>query len=327
MKALPEAYNNLGNVLKDQGKISEATRCYQQALKLRPVYADAEYNLADALQTERRYEDAVTHYRRALKLSPDDIEALAGYLHTLQQICEWSEINMLSKRLLELIAKPDSRAVSPFSLLSLPSDLRLQQDNARKASRYVKRNIGAVAPSSRATVRSNRLRIGYLSADFHDHPTSYLIAELLELHDRSRFEIAGYSIGADDGKEMRRRIVAACDEFVDLKNLSSSQAAARIQSYGTHILVDLKGYTRFARTEILARRPAPVQVNYLGYPGTMGADFVDYIIADRIIVPIEHQVYFDEKCVYLPGTYQVNDRKRPLPVERPSRGSCGLPEH
>ncbi|MGH9961154.1 MAG: tetratricopeptide repeat protein, partial [Pyrinomonadaceae bacterium] len=182
MKALPEAYNNLGNVLKDQGKISEATRCYQQALKLKPVYADAEYNLADALQTERRYEDAVTHYRRALKLSPDDIEALAGYVHTLQQICEWSEINMLSKRLLELIAKPDSRAVSPFSLLSLPSDLRLQQDNARKASRYVKRNIGAVAPSSRATVRSNRLRIGYLSADFHDHPTSYLIAELLELH-------------------------------------------------------------------------------------------------------------------------------------------------
>jgi predicted O-linked N-acetylglucosamine transferase (SPINDLY family) len=170
------------------------------------------------------------------------------------------------------------------------------------------------------------LTIGYLSADFHSHATAMLVAELFEKHDRARFSIIGYSYGPDDGSQMRRRVVSAFDRFVDLREASFSDSAKRIATDGVNILVDLKGYTQDARTEIMALRPAPIQVNYLGYPGTMGADFIDYILVDEFIVPPDQQPFFTEKLVHLPGCYQVNDSQREIAPRTPSRAECGLPE-
>jgi predicted O-linked N-acetylglucosamine transferase (SPINDLY family) len=175
-----------------------------------------------------------------------------------------------------------------------------------------------------AAPRAGRLRVGYLSSDFYDHATAYLMAELVERHDRDRFEVYGYSYGADPGGDMRARLVSAFERFTDIDALAHRDAAARIRADDIDILVDLKGHTHRARPKILAFRPAPVQVNYLGYPGTMGAPFIDYIIADDFIVPRDRQMLFAEKLAYLPDCYQPNDTQRDI-AATPSRVECGLP--
>lgn len=171
-----------------------------------------------------------------------------------------------------------------------------------------------------------KLRVGYLSTDFHRHATAYLIAELFELHDRARVEVCAYSYGPDDGSAIRRRLVGACDRFVEIAGASFEDAARCIYRDEIDILIDLKGYTRATRTEILALKPAPIQVSYLGYPGTMGADFIDYIITDRFISPPDQEPFFSEKFVYLPDCYQVNDRQRKIAEQTPTRTESGLPE-
>jgi protein O-GlcNAc transferase len=173
---------------------------------------------------------------------------------------------------------------------------------------------------------SDRITVGYLSADFHEHATAYLIAELIEKHDRARFAVFAYSMGPDSTSPMRRRLVNAFDRFVDLKAASFGEAARCIQTDGVDILVDLKGLTRQSRPQIMALRPAPIQVNYLGYPGTMGAPFIDYILVDDFVVPPDQQPFFTEKLVHLPGCYQVNDSRRETAVHTPSRAECGLPD-
>ena len=175
-----------------------------------------------------------------------------------------------------------------------------------------------------AAPRAGRLRIGYLSSDFHDHATAYMIAELIERHDRDRFEVHGYSYGPDPGGHMRARLVSAFDRFTDIDALAHRAAAARIRADDIDILVDLKGHTYRARPKILAFRPAPVQVNYLGFPGTMGAPFIDYIVADDFIVPRDRQTLYAEKLAYLPDCYQPNDTRREI-AAAPGRAACGLP--
>jgi predicted O-linked N-acetylglucosamine transferase (SPINDLY family) len=170
-----------------------------------------------------------------------------------------------------------------------------------------------------------KIKIGYLSADFHEHATAYLMAEVFELHDHSRFETVAYSYGPDDGSAMRTRLGKAFDLFVDVRSLSNEQAASRIHEDGIDILVDLKGYTAHNRAQILAFKPAPIQVNYLGYPGTMGASCVDYLIGDSILTPQEHADQYAERLILMPNSYQPNDRKRPLSA-KPSRAECNLPE-
>jgi predicted O-linked N-acetylglucosamine transferase (SPINDLY family) len=174
--------------------------------------------------------------------------------------------------------------------------------------------------------RGERIRVGYISAQFRHNAGAYLTAGLIERHDRSRFEIFGYSYGVDDGSPMRARIAAAFDWFVDIASLSDSDAARLIQGDGIDILVDLDGFAGSVRTAIAARRPAPIQVNYLGYPGTMGADFIDYIVVDPIVVPPDQQPFFTERLVHLPGCYQCNDDRRAIVEQTPSRFECGLPE-
>ena len=192
------------------------------------------------------------------------------------------------------------------------------------------RRTGAADDASAVTTArraGGEIRLGYLSADFRDHATAHLTAALFAQHDRSRFEVVGYSLGADDGSAVRRRVVDAFDRFVDLHDLSSAAAAQRIHADGIDVLVDLNGYAQNGRPQILAQRPAPIQVNYLGYPGTMGARFIDYIIVDPVVVPMDQQAFFTERLVHLPDCYQANDSRRAMAEAAPSRAACGLPKH
>jgi predicted O-linked N-acetylglucosamine transferase (SPINDLY family) len=172
-----------------------------------------------------------------------------------------------------------------------------------------------------------KIRIAYVSADFHAHATSALMAGVFEQHDRSRFETVAISFGPDDRSAMRARVMGAFDRFIDVQTKSDGEIAQTLRQMEIDIAVDLKGYTKQNRSRIFAHRAAPIQVNYLGYPGTMGAPYIDYIIADRIVVPDEHRAYFDERVVYLPDTYQCNDSKRPLMSAALSRKAAGLPDH
>src|SRR6185369_9257084 len=169
-----------------------------------------------------------------------------------------------------------------------------------------------------------KLRIGYFSGDFREHPVANLTAELFELHDRARFDVFAYSVGLDDASPVRARLMRAFDRFTDLRTTTIGDAADGIAADGVDILVDLSGYTQFSAPHVLALRPAPIQVNFLGYPGTMGADFIDYIVADRFIIPPEHAADYAEAPAYLPDCYMPNDRKRAIAAV-PSRAECGLP--
>ncbi len=226
-----------------------------------------------------------------------------------QHICDWADFDSLSalqrRRALEDAARPSS----PFSLLSIPSTRAEQLRCAKNFARYTSwpsRASGRNFSSSGA--RGTACASAISPADFHEHATAYLTAELFELHDRRRFEVLAYSYGPDDGSPMRARLMRAFDRFTDIEPLSHAAAAAKIYADGVDILVDLKGYTEHARTRIVALRPAPVQVNYIGYPGTMGAEFIDYLVADRFVVPSGHAADYSEQLALLPGSYQANDR-------------------
>jgi predicted O-linked N-acetylglucosamine transferase (SPINDLY family) len=193
---------------------------------------------------------------------------------------------------------------------------------------YVAREIPAGPPlEAAAPPRSgDRIRVAYLSGDFRVHPVAYLTAELFERHDRSRFEIIGVSLGPDDKSELRSRIARSFDHFQDFRTASDRDVAAFIRSAGVDIVVDLGGYTDRARPGVLRYRPAPVQVNYLGYAGTMAADFVDYIVADKVTVPFEQQPFYSERIVHLPDCFMVNDATKTISPVPPSRAEEGLPE-
>lgn len=325
--ASAEAHNNLGTALQQEGNLSQALACYRRALELNPDFPEAYFNLGNALRDERRLDQAIAAYSRALALRPGYAEARDGLLHQMQRICDWSRFDELWAAHRAAVESDPNARVSPFSLLALPSTAAEQLRCARNWARIrldpvsrLRSRLGfSFAPS-----RHGKLRVGYLSGDFRDHAVARLIAGLFELHDRKRFEIRGYSFGPDDGSDIRARIVRACDGFTDISALSFEEAARRLFDDGVNILIDLAGYTQHCRTEILALRPAPIQVNYLGFAGTLGTDFHDYIITDRFITPPASAAFYTEKFVYLP-CFQVNDHRRRA-AAMPSRAGAGLPE-
>ena len=329
-----EAHNNLGNALQDQGKLDEALACYRRALELDPGYVDAHNNLGNVLRDQGKLEEAIAAFRRAVELRPSYAASLGSVIHALQHLCRWEELKRLPERAIEIVERDGDGHVAspmlPFTFLTLPVATTAEQQLrcARQwADRQLTANSGPVrgVAYARPVAPKSKITVGYLSADYHCHATAWLIAELFEKHDRRRFAVNGYSYGPMSCGPTRQRLAAALDRFVDLKDDSFLRAAERIAADGVDILVDLKGYTKGARTEILALRPAPIQVNYLGYPGTMGADFMDYILVDDYIVPADQQPFFAEKLVHLPGCYQVNDSRREVSGRTPSREECGLP--
>jgi protein O-GlcNAc transferase len=318
-----EAYNNHGAVLLGQGRADAALGAFQKALTLRSDYPEAFYNLGNAWRELGKLEGAIAAYQSALRLRPDDPDAFSQLVHHRWRACDWTGYAADQARLLDLVRGGTAR-VPPFYLLATAASAADQLACARRWAALVMpppRDVFRHAPPR----RRSRIRLGYLSADFHQHATASLAAELFEQHDRERFEVVAYSYGPDDASPMRARLARAFDRFVDIRALSHRAAAQRIHNDEVDILIDLKGYTQHARPQIVAYRPAPVQASYLGFPATMGADFIDYIIVDAFVAPMSEQPAFAEKLVHLPGCYQINDRQRPIAASVPSRADCGLP--
>jgi predicted O-linked N-acetylglucosamine transferase (SPINDLY family) len=326
----PESCNDLGTAYRESGDFGQAEMYYRKALALEPNHAQAHFNLAETLKLQGRLDEAAMLDDRALALQPDYFPALGALIHVRQHMCDWDGIEKSWERLRHEAIGKAGAGISPFSILSQPTSA---DEQLACAKAWAAQELAPLA-ASRGRLGFNfsgrrrpprKLRIGYLSWDFHRHATSYLIAELFEIHDRNRFEIHAYSIGPDDGSSIRARIRAACDRFIDVADRSYVAASQAIYDDAVDILVDLKGYTQGSRYQIMALRPAPVQVNWLGYPGTMGTDCIDYIIADPFIIPSGMERCYSEKVVRLPDCYQINDRRREISDRILTRGECGLP--
>jgi predicted O-linked N-acetylglucosamine transferase (SPINDLY family) len=349
---VPGAWNNRGTALRGLRRFAEALESYHRAVTLAPDHVGALTNRAIALFDLQRLGEALAAADRALAAQPGFAEALYikgnilrdmsrlpdaqaayeqahGQPHALNgaaqmslALCDWERTAALAPRLKEAV-EARSAVVQPFVLLGYSDDAGLQR---RCAENYVRRVAPAQAPlSDGKPYGHDKIRLAYLSADFHQHPTAQLMAELFERHDRSRFEVTAIAFGPDDGSAMRTRLVRAFDRFEDVRAMSDLEVARLLRAREIDIAVDLNGHTEGARPGIFAHRPVPVQVNYLVYPGTSGASYMTHILADRIVLPPEHQVFCSEKIAYLPDCYQANDAKR-LVGDAPTRAETGLPE-
>lgn len=320
-----ETYNNLGVTLTELQHYEDAIAQFEKSLSLRPDNAETLYNLGFAYRGNKKIAKAIEIYTQCLSIDPDNAYATTELLHQRHHACLWGEeTDRLEKKVADLVRRKRA-GISPFIFLNLPSSPAEQLTCAQTFGSNVAGAIPRLfqhVPGQRA---AGKIRIGYLSADYHQHATAYLMAELFERHDRQRFELTAYSYGPDDKSDMRARLVKAFDHFVDIRTLPHRNAAQKIYDDGIDILVDLKGYTGEGRLQIAAYRPAPVQVSYLGYPGTMGVDFMDYVIGDPFITPLTDQPFYSEKIVQLPDCYQPNDTQRRIAPEVPSRADCGLP--
>jgi protein O-GlcNAc transferase len=320
----PEAHRDLGMVLAQIGRFDEAVMSFYQALAIDPDFVPAHLSLGNVLKTRGELGDAVACFERGAAVDPDDTDVLTVWFRERQNICDWSDYRESEAKVRRAIGAQPSLGAA-FTLLALSSTPQEQLDCARRAAAKIAVRETAILGRSRPRP-GDRIRLGYLSADFHQHPVSSLIAELIERHDRRRFEIFGYSYGPDERTAMHARLGSAFDRFVKVNKTPHRQAAALIHSDAVDILIDLTGYTGECRPAILACRPAPIQVNYLGYPGTMGAGFIDYIIVDRFLVPSDQQPFYTERLVHLPNCYQPGDTRRQIAEHTPSRSACGLPE-
>ena len=317
------AHHNLAITLQEQGRLDEAEASSRLAIALDQDLAEAHNNLALTLQYQGRLDEAIASFERAVALNPEYAVAEAQLLHQRRHICDFS--------VSEVVSEASSRlgivggAIPPFIALTWSDS---PEQNLRRAEAYASEkyrqssDYPAVAPSSSA----KRLKIGYFSADFHSFPGMYLMAGLLESHDRERFEVYAFSYGPEKNDAMRQRIVGAVDHFIDIREMSTSEVVQLSRDEGIDIAIHRNGYTTNARTELFQKRLAPVQISYLGYPSTLGADFIDYIVADPVVIPDEQRQFYSEKVIYLPDTYQPNDDTREIADTDTTRADFGLPE-
>lgn len=321
-----DAWNNYANVCKELSDLSAAEAAYRKTLALRPEHIEALINLGKLLREQDKHEASLECFDRALRLNPNHPEATAELLHRLYHVCQWERVGMLTQKL-EQLALGEGEAAVPFIAALYLSPLA-QRKNALKWAKHrfsARGGWSASYPLPSEARGDGVLRVGYLSSDFHHNATAFLISELFECHDRSVTQVFAYSSGPDDASTERQRIMAGVDRFVDIRMMSDMQAAQCIADDGIDILVDLKGYTFGHRLGVCALRPAPIQVHYLGYPGTLGAPFIDYFITDAIASPEGADAHFTEKLVRLSGSYQINDRARPTPLPDAGREAHGLP--
>lgn len=321
--AFAEAWLGRGTVLLSLGRHRDAAAALDHAIVLNPGLVSAWLAKGQVAYLEKRYDDALVAWNRALDLNPGQAAVAAACLRVKLHQCDWTDFESGCASVRSSVRS--GKLVSPFMFVAIPSTSAEQLQCARSwAENNFRLRISPVWRGER--YNHDRIHIGYLSADFHQHATSQLMAGVFEHHDRTRFEVTAISVGPNDGSDMRRRIEAAFERFVDAKPQSDAQIAELVRALEVDILVDLKGYTQDARTGIFAMRPAPIQVNYLGFPGTIGAGFIDYIVADRNVIPELDFDCYAEKIVWLPESYQANDRDRAIADMLPVRVEHGLPD-
>jgi len=319
-----QALNNRGTALAGLDRYDEAIASYGKVLALKPGDADTLNNLGNAFLALNRHEEAIASFDKVLAIQPDYEYAAGATAHSRAQICDWRNYDVTVKRLVDDVrfGKPVS---FPFPFLSISQS---PADQLTCATTFVRDKYPAIVPPlcKGNPCRHDKVRVAYLSADFRDHAVAYLTAGLFEQHDREKFETIAVSFGSDTQSEMRSRLISSFDRFIDVGNKSDGEVAGLMRESEVDIAIDLMGFTTNSRAGIFARRPAPIQVNYLGYPGTMGADYIDYIVADEFVIPKENHISFFERVVYLPDCYQVNDSKRRIAEHTPTRAGAGLPE-
>jgi len=368
---------NLGNAQRELGHAAQAAESYRNALLLSPQDADIHNNLGNVLREQGQLQEAIACYRQALKLDPRLYHAQVHLTHQKQHICDWhSETDLLNNggtgqglnadidRIRDWVKTQSDAQVSPFAFLSMPGTTAAEQRTCadhwlenRYRGLFGNAGLHSTGDATQAGDPGSVLRIGYLSADFRLHPLASLISELIELHDRSSFHVSAYSYGHDDASQARKRLEQAFDRFVDIRAMTTAEAAHRMRADGIDILVDLTGFTQGSRSSIAALRPAALNVSWLGFPGTMGSLFegslmdsidesltgtpvdenrmeakqgvpqplFDYLIGDATVTPLLAADDYAEKLALLPDCYQPNDRQRPV-GRTPTRSECGLPE-
>jgi predicted O-linked N-acetylglucosamine transferase (SPINDLY family) len=318
------AHNNLGLVFYKLGQLDAAAGCYEKALTLKPDYADAYANRGNVLKDLKQLDEAAASYESAIAFNPDLAFILGDIYFIKMHLCIWDD---LPSHLNELTTKINNniKVLNPFPMLALIDDPEIQRKTAEIYTNEFFPQSYTLPKISRYPKHS-KIRIGYFSADFRNHAVSYLTAELYEMHDRNQFEIYAFSFGSDTKDEMNLRIKAGVDYFHDVRTMSDIDVAMLSRSVKLDIAVDLGGFTQNCRTNIFAEGSAPVQVSFLGYPGTMAADYMDYLIADRTLIPKEKQHHYSEKIVYMPNSYQVNVSKISVSETSLLRHELGLPD-
>jgi predicted O-linked N-acetylglucosamine transferase (SPINDLY family) len=320
-----EAYYNRGNAFFELRQFDDALKSLNESIRLKPDFVEAYVNRGNLLKELKQLEAALANYDIALNLKPHQEYLFGMRLNIKMQMCDWdgfhSDIDKLSQKIVN-----NEKATPCLPLLALPVSMSLQR---KAAEIFVKDKfpfnpiLGPIPKRS----RQKRIRVGYYSADFHNHATTYLMAELFELYDKDKFELFAFSFGPDKNDEMRERVLKAVDHFIDVTNIGDMAVAQMSRDLRIDIAVDLKGLTKDTRLGIFSYRCAPIQVSYLGYPGTLGANYIDYLIADKKLIPTGSEKYYSENIVYMPDTYQVNDRKRVIPKSHFTRQEMGLPKN
>jgi protein O-GlcNAc transferase len=329
----PDTLNQIGGVLVKQRQFENAIKVFDQTLRIAPTCLESVYNRAFSLEAIGRIDEAILAYKQGLDFHPDQASSLAALVHLKQQICQWDDIESLSLRLIacleNTVGVADSSLVTPLSFMGLPIPTTASQQ-AKCARNFTLGTLGQIVSKNAKSLTPRdpkaRIRIGYLSGDFQTHPVAFAIADFIEQHDRKRFEVFAYSFGQDDGRAMRSRLKSAFEHFRDIEHLTIVEASEIIKRDHLDILVDLQGHTKNARTGILAHRPAPIQVSYLGFAGTMGADFMDAVLCDDFVVPMEQQPYFFEKIIHLPGCFLAQSKGSSFDEKSLSRLKADLPE-
>jgi protein O-GlcNAc transferase len=314
----------LGGVCLDDHRPAAARQHLERALARGAQSAEAWDNLGLALRQLGEEAEALASFQRAAAAAPSLTPALANVVYTSYALCEWDGLEAHERRLIATLDDPSSDPRwSPWIALSMPVTAAQQLAVAR---RWAGAMLPAVAPRRAPATRGPRLRVGYLSGNFHDHPTGRLMAGLFEHHDRQRFEIFGYAYGSGSESALRERVRAAFDHWRDLRSLSDSDAASMIRNDEIDILIERHGYTLGERLGILASRPAPVQIHYMSFPGSLGYDAIDGVIADAEVIPPSDEVFFHERVWRLPRCYYVNDSRRGMAAAT-TRAANALPEN
>ncbi|MDC1047104.1 tetratricopeptide repeat protein [Alphaproteobacteria bacterium] len=320
-----EAYYNMGKIQKEKNKYEEAINFYNKALFLKSDYVDAYYNIAIIFQEQGKLEEAINYFNKALLIKPNYEKAQAQKLYQKAKICDWDNIKE-DKKIINKLGKSNN-AIPPFTMLSLEDN---PDNHLLRSKLYAKKNLNQKKIPLKKDAyffENKRLRIGYFSADFQNHATMYLMADIFEKYNREEFKVYVYSFGKSlDSDVIRQKLKNSVDVFRDVIDLDEKNIALLSRQDKIDIAIDLKGYTRDSRPKIFAYRAAPIQINFLGYPGTIGADFMDYIIADTVIIPDNKRNSYSEKKIYLPFTYQPNSYSVSAVRKNFSKSEMKLPE-
>jgi predicted O-linked N-acetylglucosamine transferase (SPINDLY family) len=319
-----QAHSNCGRTLYLLKRLHEALASFDKAVALKPDLTEAWFGRSNVLYDLGRLDEALANCEKALAFDPDVFSAEGIRLHIKMNLCDWTNFDVDCENMVLSVRKGKSTG-SPFGFLGVAASEDDQLECARlwaaKVCRAPQRALWQGEP-----YRHDRIRVAYVSADFREHPVSQLMVGVLQQHERSLFDITAISLGPDDNSEIRRRLTNSVEHFVDARSFNDDQVASLVRSSEVDILVDLMGFTAGSRTGVFARRPAPVQVNYLGFAGTMGTPHIDYILADRFVIPEAKRASYSEKVVYLPNSYMPTDSQLKISDRSPRRLEHGLPE-